>query len=250
MVLPSRQNAVNCMSQFEYKQFYHRNRPHIHPPDSTLFVTFRLAGSIPKAVVQKYRSEMELRNRELRQIETRSSKDRDDERTIEFHRKWFLRLDEILDKAKAGPMWLSEPAVRQIVYNKLVADDPAKYRLDAFSLMSNHAHVVFKPNLSEFDLKEKMTPAGPKFVSDHDTLAQIMQSLKGVTARECNLFLGRSGAFWEKESFDHVVRDEDGFARAVRYTLKNPVKAGLVADWRDWPGNYLAPRLLERTWIP
>ena len=47
------------MSQFDYKEFYERNRPHIHPPDATLFVTFRLAGSIPQAVLRKYRAEKE-----------------------------------------------------------------------------------------------------------------------------------------------------------------------------------------------
>jgi len=27
----------------------------------------------------------------------------------------------------------------------------------------------------------------------------------------------------------------------VYYILMNPVKAGLVDDWRDWPGTYLSP---------
>lgn len=213
------------MSQFEYKQFYHRNRPHIHPPDSTLFVTFRLAGSIPKAVVRQYRNEKLLREREVRQIAVKTEQDRDDERTIEFHRKWFKRFDETLDKAAAGPMWLGETAVRRIVYDKLIEDSEAKYRLDAFSIMSNHVHIVFKPNLSVLNLREEIIAGRVKFVSDEDTLAEIMQSVKGVTARKCNMALGRSGSFWEKESFDHVIRDDNGFARAVRYTLNNPVKA-------------------------
>jgi hypothetical protein len=57
--------------------------------------------------------------------------------------------------------------------------------------------------------------------------------------------LNRRGQFWEYESFDREVRNEEGFIRAVRYTLRNPVKAGLVTQAMDWPGNSLAPRLLN-----
>ena len=243
-------NHLNCMSQFEYKEFYRRNRPHIHPPDSTLFVTFRLAGSIPKTVVNRYRFEKAMRQKEVDLIEAKGQKEIADERIIEFHRNWFLKFDEILDRAASGPMWLGDPKIREIVYRKLIDGDGLKYRLDAFSLMSNHAHIVFKPNLGDRNLTEKKTSDGIKFVSSEETLPKIMQSIKGATARECNIYLGRKGAFWETESFDHVVRDDNGFARAIRYTLKNPVKARLVSNWRDWPGNYVAPRLLDRPWLP
>lgn len=38
------------MNRLEYKINYRRNLPHVQPPGATLFVTFRLAGSIPTAV--------------------------------------------------------------------------------------------------------------------------------------------------------------------------------------------------------
>ena len=47
--------------------------------------------------------------------------------------------------------------------------------------------------------------------------------------------VGGSGAFWQHESYDHVVRDEQELIRIVRYILNNPVKAGLVANWQDYP---------------
>lgn len=220
------------MNPFDYKQFYRRNRPHIHPPDATLFVTFRLAGSIPQNVVKKYRVEKAFRESELELIRAKEQTDNADERIIEFHRKWFSKFDEILDRAASGPMWLSKSEVRSVVYSKFLEDDGLKYRLDAFCLMSNHAHVVFKPNLGVSNLHKERTDSGITLVSEETTLAEIMQSMKGVTARKCNLILKRRGSFWEKESFDHVVRGDDGFARAIRYTLNNPVKAKLVSNWR------------------
>ncbi len=62
--------------------------------------------------------------------------------------------------------------------------------------------------------------------------------LKGSTARECNKLLKRTGAFWQHESYDHVVRNEDELRRIVEYVLNNPVKAGLVEVEEDWMWSY------------
>ncbi|MEX1097888.1 MAG: hypothetical protein WED34_17720 [Planctomycetales bacterium] len=61
-----------------------------------------------------------------------------------------------------------------------------------------------------------------------------MQSVKGYTARGCNKLLGLSGAFWQDESYDHVVRDQEELFRIIDYIENNPVKAGLVARREDW----------------
>lgn len=65
-----------------------------------------------------------------------------------------------------------------------------------------------------------------------------MQSLKGYTARKANCLLGRSGTFWQHESYDHVVRDPSEWRRIVNYVLNNPVKAGLVDTWEKWQWSY------------
>lgn len=44
-------------TQFDYKSFYRRNLPHIQPVDTALFLTFRLAGSLPKEVLGRMRDE-------------------------------------------------------------------------------------------------------------------------------------------------------------------------------------------------
>ncbi len=227
------------MTPFDYRQFYRRNLPHIHSPGSTLFTTFRLAGSIPKSVVASYQNARLLREREAKT----------DLDLADFYRDWFRKFDEIMDKAASGPTWLTRPEIRSVIYDKLCYDDVLKYRLDAFSIMSNHVHVVFRPNLDERSLEETKIGERVIFKSGQDTLAQIMQSLKGGTARQCNMLLKRKGQFWERESFDREVRDDAGFVRAVRYTLKNPVKAGLVKRPMEWPGNFLAARLLDKPWL-
>ena len=45
---------------------------------------------------------------------------------------------------------------------------------------------------------------------------------------------------WQKESFDTTIRDNYHLYNAVRYTLQNPVSAGLVSDWKEWPGTWIS----------
>jgi putative transposase len=40
---------------------------------------------------------------------------------------------------------------------------------------------------------------------------------------------------WQTGWFDHILRDDESLERHVSYTLANPVRAGLVEGWRDWP---------------
>jgi len=64
----------------------------------------------------------------------------------------------------------------------------------------------------------------------------ITRWLKGSTARQANVILGRTGdAFWQDESFDHRVRDAVELDRIVHYVEHNPVSAGLAGNPRDWP---------------
>ncbi len=79
----------------------------------------------------------------------------------------------------------------------------------------------------------------------HSDLHKIMQSLKRPTARQANLLLGREGAFWQDESYDHVIRDNDEYIRIINYVLENPVKAGLASKWDEWQWNYCKPDRLK-----
>ena len=232
------------MGNLDYKQFAERHRPHIHPPDAVLFVTYRLAESVPKSIVREYKAKKEWLEDQL----TRAMKIVDKsggaelnqwlDRAEKFKREWFVRFEEVLDKASTGPMWMKDERVADVVAESLRKLDGEAYRLDAYSVMSNHVHAVFKPLLSETDLQESLDEHGhPIFLSSHPSLSRIMHSLKGGSARECNLLLSGTGQFWEHESFDHFVR-QGKFGATIKYVLNNPIKAGLIKDWRDWRWTY------------
>ena len=70
---------------------------------------------------------------------------------------------------------------------------------------------------------------------------RVLADQKRYSAVHANQLLGLTGPFWQAESYDHVLRSPRETARAVAYVLNNPVKAGLVAEWPQWPHTHLAP---------
>jgi putative transposase len=149
----------------------------------------------------------------------------------------------VRDRSGQGGAWadLAEDVrIAQMVYESLLHRNDREYNLYSFSIMSNHVHVVFRPLLNEQSLIEMRESARRRF-STQPTLSAIMQSLKGYTARQANKILGRTGAFGDAESYDHQIADQAEFGRIERYVLNNPVKAGLVSDWKDFRWNWRRP---------
>ena len=86
--------------------------------------------------------------------------------------------------------------------------------IHAYVLMTNHVHLLVLPEVS------------PR---------QFMQTLKGFTAREANKVLGRTGEpFWQREYYDHWVRDTKEHTKITAYIENNPVRAGLVQCPQDY----------------
>lgn len=125
----------------------------------------------------------------------------------------------------SGACILKQPELAAIVEDALVFFQGERYALSAWVVMPNHVHAVVTP-------------------FDERTLSEILQSWKSFTAHEINRKLGRRGRLWQKESFDHLVRNAEGFERFVDYTERNPVAAGLVdrpADWQFSSARYREP---------
>jgi putative transposase len=194
------------------KTFYHRNLPHWHPAGRSIFVTWRLHGSLPQTVVNQLRiTRQQLSKRKLLSDASWTS-----DRTVMEYKRLFAKVDAILDKAKTGPVWLKEQEIAGLVQQALLEKYAHLYTLWAYVVMANHLHVFLKPK-------------------NDSSIGSITKHLKGYTAREANRLLQRTGnPFWQDESFDHWSRDRAEFLRIVRYIESNPVKAGLIKKAEDW----------------
>jgi REP element-mobilizing transposase RayT len=125
-------------------------------------------------------------------------------------------MDRHLDTLRKGALYLRQPAIAALVVGSIYKGaEIGHYDLHAYVIMPNHVHLLIQPKVSPKDL---------------------MKSLKGVTAREANRILHRTGEpFWQKESCDHWMRDEIECQRIRAYIENNPVKAGLVDTPEEHP---------------
>jgi REP element-mobilizing transposase RayT len=215
--------------------FYRRNLPHWQPEGATYFITFRLAGSLPKEAIDKLKQEQKLLLKKVKQS-SRSS-DSLSELRERVHKSIFTKYDHLLDTEKAGPTWLSNKSVAEIVKEAIHHRDQKKYDLYAYCIMPNHIHLICKLPDSK-DMKPAEENVYP--------LTNILKSLKWYTALEANKLLNRTGnAFWQAESFDHVIRDAEELQRIIYYTLNNPVKARMVKSWNEWKDSYCKKEFRE-----
>ncbi len=207
--------------------FYRRNLPHIHPTGAIFFVTFRLAGSIPVEVIEQLRAEFEQEERRLKMNLSGNAL------LIErykIQKKFFGRYDKWLDKMAHGPTYLREAGIAQIVMQEIRRLDGMRYDMLAYCIMPNHVHLLV--DFSHFGENAQAKRLSP--------LSQALRLIKGRSSRYANLQLSRSGKFWQDESYDHFVRNNDELKRIIGYILNNPVKAGLVKTWDEWIYSYVA----------
>jgi len=196
-----------------YQLFYQRHLPHYQPAGAILFITFRLAGSLPQAALQRLDEEKRRLKAEILQNPDLQISH---QAVYLAQKKLFGTWDAELDHSKQGPQWLAEPRIAGMVCDALKYRDGTQYTLEAYCIMPNHVHMVFAPLV---------------FEGASISLSKIMHSLKGYTAREANRVLGRQGDFWQHESYDHAVRDEAELIRIVEYVRLNPSRVGLPETW-------------------
>lgn len=212
------------------KTYYRNNLPHHLPIGATFFVTFRLAGSLPKAVLQ------DLAVKFNRMQSSSDSKSIDREAAKLKMAKYFIEFDEQLDKSRLGQIRLDSTEFAAIISTRLHEFDNKYYTLIAYSIMPNHVHVLFDFSCQVSDKSGLISNEIP---SKYKQLHEVMKLIKGGTAFSINKLAGRFGQLWASESYDRVVRDLEERANVIHYILNNPVKAGLVSKWEDWPYSFL-----------
>jgi len=121
----------------------------------------------------------------------------------EYDRLFNARWEQWLDESY-GQCLLAKPPVRKVVGQALIHYDGARYRLGPRVVAPNHVHVVVTP-LEEYKL------------------SIISQNWKSYTAHVINRLVQHKGAFWEKESFDHVVRSSAESERIASYIQNHKV---------------------------
>ena len=86
--------------------------------------------------------------------------------------------------------------------------------LHVITVMPDHVHAILQP-------------LGLSF-------SGVMKRLKGRSSLNANRAMGRSGRLWQAEFFDRILRSDENLTEKMDYICNNPVRAGIVAAWREY----------------
>jgi REP element-mobilizing transposase RayT len=185
--------------------------PHLKKEGGAYFVTFRQAGTLPKEVLLRFKQERDA----ILQQALAAKRPLTWHEQEELFRWYSSRMDKHLD-AGHGDCHLRNSELASLVAGALQFFGGRRYKLRAWVVMPNHVHVVVWP------------------MPGH-ALSDILHSWKSFTAHEINKRLPtKVASFWQGESYEHLIRDDEDLHRCCQYTLMNPVNAGLCARPEDW----------------
>lgn len=180
--------------------------PHWQQQGGTYFVTFRLGDALPQDLLRRWTSERAAWLR-IHPLPWSPDEDR------EYQDRFTGAVERWLD-AGHGSCLLRRPDCAAIVREALQHFEGERYEHVCWVIMPNHVHVIFVLAIGQ-------------------SLERVLHSWKLYAARRINQAVGRTGNLWQRDYFDRLVRDQQHFARCVRYVRKNPEKAKLR------PGEYI-----------
>jgi putative transposase len=207
--------------EFSNHELWH-SRGYLPHYDASLkyqVITYRLADSLPKEVLDKLPS---LLGAPLSCAAKKSAKER--RRYVENH----------LDRCW-GSCLLSELEVVQKVIESWEFFDGQRYDLVSYVVMPNHVHLLIKTYedwpLGNIIRSWKLFVTN--FVANHEVLKSKYKNGNFLNAAQ------ESGApktftIWQREYWDRFIRDENHLHKAIEYIHDNPVKAGLVKSQEQW----------------
>ena len=210
-------------------RFYHPDRatavhygklPHKEQQQICYFVTFMTKDAMPRAARERWQK----RRRDWLMMHG-FSPDLSREQLLEelsashirsFERMFSAAYQKALDGG-SGECLLARPDLRQHVIGAIGYHANQTCHLADGVVMPNHVHLLLQPFVGR-------------------TLKSILGSIRKYSAGNINTDLGRSGAFWAREPFDHMVRSRRYFERYRQYIRANPKRAKLPAHMYSFIG--------------
>ena len=197
-----RHDPLKFVNRREFIQIAGTRIPHWNQSDCVQFVTFRLVDSLPQSKLHEYRQKRE-------EWLNTHPKPWDSSIQEDYDNIFGAALDKWID-AGYGECLLKDKRVRDALEDVIMHSDGMSYDIYAFVIMPNHVHVLLTPR-------------------EGSTVQGIVGAWKSASSHVINTLLERRGAVWERESFDHLVRNVEDFKEYLQYIVDNP--HGMSSEW-------------------
>jgi len=177
--------------------------PHWTKVRCVYHVCFRLADSVPAEKLREWEEEREA----FAEMQKRGVALNDDD-VQRLRYLYSENVEKYLDSGHGACLLRSDGALA-VVTETLDHDDGVKYRIHAYGVMPNHVHVIVEP-------------------FDGVSLRTVVQEWKSVIGHRINRLLGRSGALWQADYYNHIIRTAREYGFQMDYVFRN----NAVASWR------------------
>jgi putative transposase len=111
-------------------------------------------------------------------------------------------------------IFIDAASVSRVLSQFLRAAQENRFSLLAYCFMPDDVHLIVEGTCGDSNMKDFVRAA--KQFSGYHHKQQAGTRL------------------WQRYGYEHVIRDDERLSRVVRYILENPVRAGLVAEPRDY----------------
>jgi putative transposase len=118
------------------------------------------------------------------------------------------------------PFLRNHPAAAMTMHSLLWLGEQGTINLQAAVIMPDHIHFILELRQGSLD--------------------NVMHSLKSYSSNRINKILGRKGHLWQRQYHERAIRTEKNLKDTIWYCLKNPVRKGLVENFREYPHWYCA----------
>jgi putative transposase len=87
--------------------------------------------------------------------------------------------------------------------------------IHAYCFMPDHLHLLLTP-------------------SEQTSIIDFVRAFKSLSARLAWQH-GHVGKLWQEPFYDHFLRKDEELQKHIEYILTNPVRRGIVSEWRQYP---------------
>ena len=187
-----------------------RNKlPHWTQYGKFIFITFRLADSMPRDIVNiAFKDLDEWKN------------DPNNAHNNKELEKWYMercrRMEKFLD-AGHGSCILCDNVCRDIVTDSIFFHDNNNIIVHSFVIMPNHIHILME-------------------LLNDSTIQYVIRSIKMNTTKEINKYMNRTGTLWQREYFDRIIRNQQHYEKTMAYIKNNPTHCppGTFTYYNRW----------------
>ena len=107
------------------------------------------------------------------------------------------------------------PEERTLVESALCFFDGQCYDLLAYVVMDDHVHLLVYP-------------------FENHALEALTHTWKSFTSHQLQKRFGRKNAIWQRESYDHIIRNSADFQAKLHYLMNNPFQRWPDIESYQW----------------